>query len=158
VNAEDVLAYIHVLSAFWYTAGLTAVMLPLWRAWRTVDLQYQVSAFDEASQYEGLLLLPGTIAAGGTGVFLWTEMGYNLVTTGWLLALAILYLIVLLLCLPMIGLGLYRTRLLTLQAAKLGRITPELEQALADRVPLVFGAMAVIILPVMVYLSVFKPL
>lgn len=133
-------------------------MLALGRAWRSPDLQYRAIAFDEASQYEGLLLLPGTIVAGGTGVFLWTEMGYNLVTTGWLLALGILYLVVLLLCLPMMGLGLQRTRLLTLQAARAGQITPELEQALADKVPLVFGTIAVVILPTMAYLSIFKPL
>lgn len=158
MNAEDILAYLHLLSALVYAAGLAVVMLTLWRAWRSPDVQYRVIAFDEASLYEGFLLLPAMIAVGGTGIFLWTEIGYSLVTTGWFLALGVLYLIVLLICLPMIGLGLHRTRLLTLQAAKTGRMTAELERALADKVPLVFGAIALLILPAMVYLSVFKPL
>jgi len=158
VNADDVLAFLHVLSAFWYVAGLVGVLLPLSRAWRSPEIQQQAAAFAEASQYQGLLLLPGIIAVGVSGVFLWAEMGYNLITTGWLLALEILYLIVLLVCLPLMGMGLRRTYLLTLEAAKKGEVTPELREALADRVPLVFGVIALIFLPAMAYLSLFKPL
>lgn len=158
MNAEDILAFLHVVSAFWYVAGLAGVLLPLLRAWRSGDVNYQVIAFAEASRYQGLLLLPGAIAVGATGVFLWAEMGYNLIATGWLLALEMLYLLVLLVCLPLLGMGLRRAHLLSLEAAKTGEITPELEEALADKVPLVFGAVAVILLPLMAYLSLFKPL
>lgn len=158
MNVEDTLAYLHLLSAFWYVGGLAAVLLPLARAWRSRDVHYQATAFSEASQYEGRFLLPGAVAAAATGVFLWAEMGFNLLTTGWLLALEILYLIVLLLCLPLMGLGLRRARLLSLQAAKAGHPTPELAEALADRVPLVFGGIAALLLPLMAYLSLFKPL
>ncbi|HKZ51105.1 MAG TPA: DUF2269 family protein [Dehalococcoidia bacterium] len=158
MNAENVLAFLHVLSAFWYATGLAGVLLPLGRAWRSRDPQVQAWALAEASQYQGLLLLPGTIALGASGVFLWAEIGYNFLTTGWLLALEILYLVVLLLCLPLLGIGLRRAHLLSLQAAKHGTITPELEEALADKVPLVFGGIAVMLLPVMTYLALFKPL
>jgi uncharacterized membrane protein len=158
VNAEDILAYLHLLSAFWYVGGLAAVLLALARAWQSHDLHYQVATFVEASQYEAALLLPGAIAAAATGVFLWAEMGFNPLTTGWLLALEIMYLVVILLCLPLIGLGLRRVHLLSLQAAKAGETSPELADALADRVPLVFGGIAAILLPVMAYLSIFKPL
>jgi hypothetical protein len=65
---------------------------------------------------------------------------------------------VILLCLPLIGLGLRRVYLLSLQASKTGEMTPELAEALADRVPLVFGGVVAILLPVMAYLSIFKPL
>ncbi len=157
MNADDVLAFLHVLSAFWYVGGLVAVLLPLSRAWRSPDIQQQALAFAEASQYQGLLL-PGVIVVGVSGVFLWAEMGYNPITTGWLLALEILYLIVLLICLPLMGIGLRRIYLLTLEAAKKGEVTPELREALADRVPLVFGVIALIFLPLMAYLSLFKPL
>ncbi|MFQ6020149.1 MAG: DUF2269 family protein, partial [Dehalococcoidia bacterium] len=112
MNAEDLRAYLHLLSAFWYVGGLAAVLLPLARAWRSRDLHYQVTAFAEASKYETTLLLPGAVAAAATGVFLWAEMGFNLLTTGWLLALEIMYLVVILLCLPLIGLGLRRVHLL----------------------------------------------
>ncbi|MFQ6019879.1 MAG: DUF2269 family protein, partial [Dehalococcoidia bacterium] len=128
------------------------------RAWRSRDIHYQVTAFGEASRYEGLLLLPGAVAAAATGLFLWAEMGFNFITTGWLLALEILYIVVLLLCLPLMGLGLRRAHLLALQAAKTGRPPPELAEALADKVPLVFGGVAALLLPVMAYLSLFKPL
>ena len=158
MNADNILAFLHLLAVVWYVAGLTAVLLPLVGAWRSGDLPYQVTAFGEAAQYQGTLLLPGAIAVGATGVFLWAEMGYNLVATGWLLVLEILYLIVLLVCVPLLGLGLRRVRLLSLQAAKAGEVTAELEEALSDNVSIVFGGIAVILLPVMVYLSVFKPL
>ncbi len=157
MKGEEVLAFLHVLSAFWYVAGLTAVLLPLWRAWRSEDVKEQATALAEASQHQGTLLIPGAIAAGASGVFLWAEMDYNLITTGWLLALEVLYLIVLLICLPLMGMGLRRTQLLSLQAAKAGEMTPELREALADKVPLVFGALAVIFLPAMAYLTIFKP-
>lgn len=158
MNADDVLAFLHLLAAFWYVGGLAAVLLSLSRAWRSNDVQRQALAFAEASQYQGSLLLPGTIAMGATGVFLWAELGYNLITTGWLLALEVLYLIVLLVCLPLMGIGLRRARLFAAEATKTGERSPELEEALADRVPLVFGAIALILLPVMAYLSLFKPL
>jgi hypothetical protein len=36
-------------------------------------------------------------------------------------------------------------------------VTPELEEAMADSVPLVFGGIATILVPAMVALSVFRP-
>ena len=84
-------------------------------------------------------------------------MDYNLVTSGWLLAQGVLYLVSLLVCLPLIGLGLRRVRLVSLKAEKAGGITPELEEALADNVPIVFSGIATLLLPVMAYPVVFKP-
>lgn len=158
MNADNILALLHLLAAFWYIMGLPAVQLPLVRAWRSQDLTVQAAALEEASHYQGVLLVPGAIAAGASGLFLWAQMGYNLVTSGWLLALEALYLLTLLVCLPLIGLGIRRARLASLQAQRAGRATPELEQALADSVPLVFGGLATLLVPVMTYLSVFKPL
>ena len=63
----------------------------------------------------------------------------------------------LLVYLPLIGLGLRRVRLASLQAEKAGGITPELEEALADNVPIVFSGIATLLLPVMAYPVVFKP-
>ena len=62
----------------------------------------------------------------------------------------------LLVCLALIGLGLRRVRLASLQAEKAGGITPELKEALADNVPIVFNGIATLLL-VMAYLAVLKP-
>lgn len=155
--AEDTLTLLHVLSAFWYVMGLAAVQFPLIRGWRLDDVKLKAVAFEEASHYQGLLLVPGIIAVGISGVFMWAQMDYNLITTGWLLAQEALYLVSLLVCLPLIGLGLRRARLASLKAEKAGGKTPELEEALADNVPIVFSGIATLLLPVMTYLAVFKP-
>ncbi len=155
--AEDTLTLLHVLSAFWYVMGLAAVQFPLIRGWRFDDVKLKAAAFEEASHYQGLLLVPGIIALGITGVFMWTQMDYNLITTGWLLAQEALYLVTLLICVPLIGLGLRRARLASLLAEKSGATTPELEEALADNVPIVFSGIATLLVPVMTYLAVFKP-
>ena len=155
--AEDTLTLLHLLSAFWYVMGLAAVQFPLIRGWQLDDLKLKAVAFEEASHYQGLLLVPGTIIVGISGVFMWAQMDYNLITTGWLLAQETLYLLILLVCVPLIGLGLRKARLASLQAEKSGRTTPELEEALADNVPIVFSGIATLLLPVMAYLAVFKP-
>ena len=157
MNAESVLTFLHLLAAFWYAAGLTAVQLPLVSGWRSDDVMVQAAAFDEASHYQGVLLVPGAIAVGATGVFLWAQLGYNLLSTGWLVVLEVLYVIVLLVCLPLAGLGLRRARLAALEARKRGGPTPQLREAVADNVPLVFAGVATLLVPVMTYLSVFKP-
>ena len=112
---ENTFTLLHVLAVFWYVMGLAAVQFPIIRGWRYDDLKLKVTAFEEASHYQGLLLVPGLIGVGVTGVFMWTQMDYNLITTGWLLAQEALYLVSLLVCLPLIGLGLRRARLAALQ-------------------------------------------
>ena len=157
MSAEKAFAFLHLLAAFWYVMGLAAVQFPLIRGWRFDDVKLKVAAFEEAAHYQGLLLVPGIIAAGVTGVFTWTQMDYNLVSSGWLIALEGLYLVSLLVCLPLIGLGLRRARFASLRAEKSGGTTPELEEALADNVPIVFSGIATLLLPAMAYLSIFRP-
>jgi uncharacterized membrane protein len=153
----DFLAFAHIMAAFWYVAGLTAVQLTCVRAWQTEDLALRADALEEATHYQGVLLVPGCIASIATGLFLWAELDYSLLTTPWLLALEALYIITLLVCLPLGAIGLRRARLAALQARKAGRSTPELEQAMGDSVPLVFGGIAALLVPAMVALSVFRP-
>jgi uncharacterized membrane protein len=157
VIVENTLTLLHLIAVFLYVMGLAAVQFPLVRGWRLEEIRLKVAAFDEASHYQGLLLVPGVIAVGISGVFMWTQMDYNLITTGWLIALEVLYIVSLLVCLPLIGLGLRRARLAALQAEKAGKVTPELEEALADNVPIVFSGIATLLLPVMAYLAVFRP-
>lgn len=63
----------------------------------------------------------------------------------------------LLVCLALIGLGLCRVRLASLQAEKAGGFSPDPKEALADNVRIVFSGIATLLLPVMAYLAVFKP-
>src|SRR3970282_1738156 len=93
VSAEKALALLHLLAAFWYVMGLAAVQFPLIRGWRLDDLKLKVAAFEEATHYNGLLLAPGIIGSGVTGVFTWTQMDYNLVSSGWLFGLEAVYLV-----------------------------------------------------------------
>lgn len=155
--AEKALTLLHLIAVMWYAMGLAAVQLPMIRAWRGEDLRLRLAALEEASHYQGAILLPGAILAGASGLFMWAQMGYNLFTTGWLVAQEALYLVTLLVCLPVIGLGLRRARLAALQAERAGRTTPELEEALADSAPIVFAGIATLLLPAMAYLAVFKP-
>jgi uncharacterized membrane protein len=154
---DEVLAFAHILAAFWYVAGLTAVQLSCVRAWQNDELAVRADALEEASHYQGILLVPGAIALVASGLFLWAQLDYDLLTTPWLLALEALYIVTLLVCLPLGGIGLRRARLAALRARKAGRSTPELEQAMRESVPLVFGGIAALLVPVMAALSVFRP-
>ncbi len=138
-------------------AGAGAVMLPVYRAWRSQDVRFQMAAFRQAADNETGLLLPGALLTGATGIGWGAAAGWNFFTDGWLLALWLVYLLAVFVCLPLLGLGLRRARLLSLQAAKTGKVTPELQAALADNVPLVFGTLIIVLMGVMTWLAVFKP-
>lgn len=155
-TTDELFLLAHVLAAFWYVAGLTSVQLALVRGWKSADLEIKAESFDEASHYQGTLLVPGGIAVVATGLFLWGQLDYNLASTGWLIAVEVVYIVTLLLCLPFIGMGLRRARIAALMAQRRGR-TPELDEAMADNVPLVFGGLATLLLPVGAALSVFRP-
>jgi uncharacterized membrane protein len=148
---------LHELCLLLYAAGLGATMMPVYRAWRSGDVQEQMHGFRQAAANETGVLLPGALLSGATGVFWGAAADYNFFTTGWLLALWLLYVVAVLVCLPLLGMGLRRARLHALAAAKTGKVTPELEQALADNVPLVFGTLMILLTVVMAWLAVFKP-
>ena len=73
------------------------------------------------------------------------------------MALQVLTFLDLFIFLPLMGVGLRRVHYLSLAAKKHGSVTPELQDALADNVPLVFGTLMVLTIPLMVWLAVFKP-
>ncbi len=150
--------FLHTLTLLWFAAGIGATMLPIYRAHRSRDVSFQMHAFGQAADHETSVLLPGALLSGITGVFWGAAAGYNFFTTGWLVALWLCYIVAVFVCLPLLGLGLRRTRLLSLQAAKTGRMTPELERALGDNVPVVFGSLIIILMVIMTGLAVFKPL
>ena len=55
------------------------------------------------------------------------------------------------------GFGLRRARLASLIATKRGEETDELRVILEDKVPLVFGTVLVVSVPVISWLAIFKP-
>lgn len=158
MDTTSLLLFAHVLSALWYAMGLAAVQVTLVRGWRGSDLAVRVESFTEASHYQGALLVPGAIAGVSTGVFLWSHLGYNLITTGWLVVLESLYTFTLLVCLPVLGIGLRRMRVAALRAQREGGATPALEEAMTDSAPLVFGGIATALLPAMALVSITGPM
>ena len=157
MNADNLFLFIHILAAFWYVAGLTAVQLSLVRAWQAEPLDVRVDSFEEAAHYQGILLVPGAIASVASGLFLWAQLDYDLFTTPWLVALEALYIATLLVCLPLTGIGLRRARLAALQARKSGQPTSQQAQTMSDSGPLIAGGVATLLVPVMTALSVFRP-
>jgi len=158
VSGTDILRWLHFLSLFWMTGGLGAVMVPLWRGWReTSQLDRQVTAFEDATTAHKALLLPGTIAVGATGLAVAGNEGYNFFTTGWLITLEVIYLVVLFFCIPVLGHALNRVQVEVLKSQKRKRATDELQMLLNDNVPIVFSLVILVLIPIMAYFAEFKP-
>jgi uncharacterized membrane protein len=157
VTSVEILLFLHYLSLFLMVAGLGAVMIPLWRAWREEDLDRQQGAFEDATNGHRVGLLPGTIAVGATGVFLAADAGYNFFTTGWLLALEIAYLVVLLILVPLLGHALNRIEVESLKSKKKGETTAELQELLDDNVPIALTLGILLLIPIMVFLAEVRP-
>jgi uncharacterized membrane protein len=148
---------LHILSLIWLGAGLGATYPLILKAWSTKDVQYQMYCLVEAANNETRVLVPGVALTGATGFFWGVAHEYNFLKDGWLLALSVLYVFVFLVCMPLFGFGLRRARIAALIAAKKGAVTDELREVLDDRVPIVFGTVLVVSVPVMAWLAIFKP-
>jgi hypothetical protein len=148
---------VHTLSLVWLGAGLGATYPLILRAWATKDVKYQMYCLVEAANNETRVLLPGAMATGITGFFWAVAAEYNFVKDGWLAALTLLYIFFYFVCLPLLGFGLRRARLASLIAAKKGEETHELRAILDDRVPIVFGTILVLSVPLLAWLAIFKP-
>jgi len=148
---------LHTVSLIWLGAGLGATYLPVLKAWSAKDLRRRSFYMVEAAANETKVLLPGVVATGATGFFWGVAAEYHLFKDAWFGVLAILYVFFWLVCLPLFGFGLRRARLAVLIAEKRGEDTPELLEVLADRVPLVFGAILVLSVPLMSWVAIFKP-
>ena len=148
---------LHILSLCLMMAGVGGTLIPIWRAWATEEIGRRVMLLEEAHRNETLMLLPGTIAMMFTGYAWATAAGINVIVTWWLVALQVLTMVDLFIFIPLMGVGLRRVRFLALAAQKQGEITPELKDAMADNVPLVFSTLIALTIPLMVWLPVFKP-
>jgi uncharacterized membrane protein len=157
MTSLDVLRSLHYLSLFLMMAGLGAVIVALWRGWTETEADRAIIAFEDASTGHKAGLLPGTIAVGATGVFLAGDAGYNFITTGWLLALEVIYLFILFICVPMLGYSLNRINIEVLKSKKKGEQTDALKELVNDNVPIVLCILIVLTIPFMIWLPVFKP-
>ncbi|MEX2229224.1 MAG: DUF2269 family protein [Dehalococcoidia bacterium] len=149
--------FLHTLALFWLMAGIGNTVVPIWRAWFAETIEEKALLLVEAQRNEASWLLPGMIATVFSGYAWAASADYNVITTGWLAALQALLALDIFVFLPLMGVGLRRARMLALQARKQGEITDALRDALADNVPLVFGTLITATIPIMVWLSVFKP-
>lgn len=158
MSEHDVWRAATLIAAFIYAGGVAALALPLSRAWQTEDATERDVLFQTADRAHTRLLLPGIILTGVLGA-LWAIRSDTAdpIATGWLLALEILYLITLFVLVPGMFAGLRRVRLLSLAARKTGRVPPELEDALADRGPLVFAVLMAALLPIQAALAALQP-
>jgi hypothetical protein len=148
---------VHLLAMAWLGAGLGATYPNILRAWASKDVRYQMYSLVEAANNETRILLPGAMSTGITGFFWAVAEGYNFARDGWLTALSVSFVFFYFVCLPLLGFGLRRARLAALIAAKRGEETEELRTVLEDRVPLVFGTLLVLSLPLMAWFAIFKP-
>jgi uncharacterized membrane protein len=157
MSGSEIFHLLHTLALFWMIAGLGAVMIPVGGNWGKKDIQQQVVAFQQAADAETAMFLPGFLLVGVTGFFWATYEDYNFVEDGWLLALSAIYLLVGAICVPLMDFALRRARLLALQSLKTGDISAELRDTLNDNVPLVFGAIIAVSVPIMAWLAIDKP-
>lgn len=158
MSEDEAFRLLHMLSLFVFLAGAGATMLPLYRSWHSDDIGAQVHAIQEAGRNQAGVLLPGIILAGISGIF-WALRSdhFDPIATGWLLTVEVLYLVALFICLPAMAASLRRARFLALHSQKTGEISDELRETIADRGPLVFGTLMLLLIVLMTALAVTKP-
>ena len=157
MTGTDFFRWLHFICLFWMLFGLGAVMVPLWRGWRETEVDRQLTAFEDATTGHKLGLLPGTIAVGASGIALAGNVDANFITTGWLVALELVYLFVLFFCVPILGHSLNRVQTEVLKSRKRNQPSAELQELLNDNVPIVFALLILFAIPLMTYFAEFQP-
>lgn len=147
-----------MLALVWLGAGIGATYPMILKAWaEKKDVKRQAQLLIDAANNETSILLPGAMSTGITGFF-WAVAGpWHFIRDGWLMALSLLFIFFYFVCLPLLGFGLRRARIAALIAAKKGEVTPELKEILDDRVPIVFGTLIFISVPLLAFIAIFKP-
>ncbi len=149
--------FIHVIALLYLVAGVGNTLVPIWRAWFLDEIEAKSLLLTEAQRNYTTWLLPGIIATGITGYLYAGVLELNVVTTGWLVAMQVLWLVQIFILVPLLGLGLRRVRFLALQSAKDGKVSDELRDAMADNAPLVFSTLLAITIVIMTWLPIFRP-
>jgi len=138
-------------------AGIGNTIIPIYGAWAQDNLKLRSITLSTSSKNYSYWLLPGVIASGLTGYLYAGIDGVNVITSGWLLVTGLIWIIQIFILLPLFGIGLRKVHYLALQADKKGTPTPELDDALADNAPLVFGTLIIISTLLVTVIPIFKP-
>jgi hypothetical protein len=149
----------HVLSAFWMVAGLAGRDVSLSKARRADDVRDVATIADVAGRFDGLFVIPGSMAVLVLGLAsVWAE-GLNITTSGnrWALAALVLYLSIMPFV-PLVFVPKGKIFEAALQdGVAQGQITPALKVALRDPLTRVARTYEWIAIALVVILMVVKP-
>jgi Predicted integral membrane protein (DUF2269) len=149
----------HVLAAFWLIAGIVGRDVTLAKARRASEVRDVVTIADVAGRFDGLLVIPGSMAVLLLGLAsVWAEH-LNITTSGnrWALAALVLYLSIMpFIPLVFIPKGKVFDAALA-DAAAQGKITPELTASLHDPLTRTARTYEWIAIGLVVVLMVVKP-
>lgn len=149
--------FVHVIALLYLVAGVGSTLVPIWRAWFAEEVAAKSLLLGEAQRNYTTVLLPGIISTGISGYLYTGVLELNVITTGWLVAMQVLWMVQIFILVPLLGLGLRQVRFLALQSAKKGEVTDELRDAMADNGPLVAVTLLAITIVIMTWLPIFRP-
>src|SRR5262245_38149142 len=138
-----IMRLLHILTAFWFIAGLVGRNLTFWQAGLSADVGVAGALLRVSERFERLMVRPGSLAVFLLGLLTAWLQGQPVLgflqgaTTNWLLASLVLFLcgipLIVLVLMPRSQL---RTRALEAALAQ-GAMTADLRAALADRAVIV---------------------
>jgi len=126
--------------------------MPIWKAWTVESIDEKVALVLSAQRAFTSAMLPGIIAVLFSG-YAWAAATNYPLTTGLMISLQALLFLNLFLFIPLFGVALRRVKWAALSSQKESAITKELEEALADNVPLVFGTLVTLTIPLMTWIA-----
>ena len=126
--------------------------MPVWKAWKVDSIDEKVVLVLSAQRAFTSAMLPGIIAVLFSG-YAWAAATNYPLTTGWMISLQALLFLNLFLFVPLFGVALRRVKWAALSSQKESAMTKELEEALADNVPLVFGTLVTLTIPLMTWIA-----
>ena len=147
--------FLHLSSIIYLCVGIGAAVVPVWMSWKRDDINERVVLLLTSQKAFTAGVLPGIIAVLFSG-YAWVAAGNYTITDGSMISIQILFFLNLFLFVPLFGVALRRVKWSALSAQKLGEITDDLQDALADNVPLVFGTMIIMSAPLILILVVIK--
>ncbi len=147
--------FLHLASIIYLCTGIGAALVPVWMSWRREDIDERIILLLTSQKAFTGGLLPGIIAVLFSG-YAWVAAGNYAITDGSMIVIQIIFFLNLFLFVPLFGVALRRVKWSALSAQKSGQITEDLQDALADNVPLVFGTMIIASIPLILILVVIR--
>ena len=148
--------FLHVAAAFWVTAGIFGSAVVRVQGRRAATLAERGLAARLLWRLHTFYTLPGLVLAGLIGFYLVTAGGFRFGEI-WVMAAALLYLMMFLSTLFAVTPALLRHKRAAEQAALSEEAVPRLELALADRLPGILSDVNALIVLVLAFLMVVKP-